>query len=274
LDFVHNEVSSFCILHRIFAGPFLFLATQDPMSYSIPPKLDKNVTALILAGGLGSRLQSALPDRPKVLAPIAGRPFLSYLMDQLISTGFSQVILCTGYKGEQIRETFEDTYNGLAIQYSQEPEPLGTGGALRFGLPLINTDSALVTNGDSYVNCNLKDYIAWYLEKDLQASLLLTHLSDTSRYGRVEVDEGGCIAKFDEKGTSHGPGWINAGVYIFNRALLESIPFGQPFSLERQFFPSLIGKGLFGFQNEGAFIDIGTPESYALAEDFFYKVSL
>lgn len=243
------------------------------MSYSIPPDPHKNITALILAGGLGTRLRSIMTNRPKVLAPVAGRPFLSYLMDQLIDAGFRQVILCTGYQGEQIKAAFGDTYNGLDIQYSQEPKPLGTGGALCFGLPLISTDSALVTNGDSYVNCNLKDYLAWYLENDLQASLLLTHLPDASRYGRVEVDEGGRVVKFDEKGASHGPGWVNAGVYIFNRGFLESIPSGKPFSLERQFFPSLISKGLYGFRSEGAFIDIGTPESFSRAEDFFSKLS-
>lgn len=244
------------------------------MSYSIPPNLYKNVTALILAGGLGTRLQSALPDKPKVLAPVAGRPFLSYLMDQLILAEFRHVILCTGYKGEQIRAAFGDQYKELNIRYSQEPEPLGTGGALRFGLPLIDADLLLVANGDSYVNYNLSDYLDWHLKKNFQASLLLTHLSDTSRYGQVEVDEKSRIVKFDEKGVSHGSGWINAGVYILNRGLLESIPAGKPFSLEREFFPSLIGKGLYGFRNKGKFIDIGTPESYALAEKFFSKVAL
>ena len=231
------------------------------------------IDVLILVGGKGTRLQSALTDRPKVLAPVAGRPFLSYLLDQLVSTGFRQVILCAGYKGEQIREAFGDQYNGLNIQYSQEPEPLGTGGAIRYGLPLIATDSALVTNGDSYVNCNLTDFLAWHLKNDLQASLLLTYLSDTSRYGRVEVDEEGRILKFDEKGAGHGPGWVNAGVYIFNKVLLESIPIGKFFSVERQFFPNLIGRGLHGFRTKGAFIDIGTPESYARAEEYFSKVS-
>lgn len=244
------------------------------MSSSISPNLDKNVTALILVGGLGTRLQSALPDHPKVLAPVAGRPFLSYLMDQLIIAGFRHVILCTGYKGEQIRETFGDQYKELNIQYSQEPEPLGTGGALQFGLPLIDTDSVFVTNGDSYVNCNLSDYLAWYCENDFPAALLLTYVSDTRRYGRVEISEDGRISKFDEKGASYGPGWINAGVYIFNRGFLKSIPSDIPFSLERDFFPSLIAKGLFGFRSEGAFIDIGMPESYALAEYFFSKLDL
>ena len=244
------------------------------MSYSIPPNPDKNVTALILAGGLGTRLQSALPDQPKVLAPVAGRPFLSYLMDQLISIGFRHLILCTRYRGEQIKEAFGDNYNGLDIRYSQEPEPLGTGGALRYALPLIVTDSALVTNGDSYVNFNLKTFLAWHFENDLQVSLVLAYVSDTSRYGRVEVNEDGRIVKFDEKGASHGPGWVNAGVYIFNRSILETIPSGQPFSLEREFFPFLISRDLYGFGSEGAFIDIGTTESYALADEFFSKVTL
>ncbi|MBC8185150.1 nucleotidyltransferase family protein [candidate division KSB1 bacterium] len=232
------------------------------------------IDVLILAGGKGTRLQSALPDRPKVLAPVAGRPFLSYLMDQLVSTGFRQVILCTGYKGEQIREAFGDQYNGLDIQYSQEPEPLGTGGAIRYGLPLITTDSALVTNGDSYVNYNLTDFLAWHLKNDLQASLLLTYLSDTSRYGRVKADANGLITKFEEKGEKYGSGWVNAGIYIFNRDFLKSIPSGQFFSLEQEFFPGLIDKGLYGFRCEEEFIDIGTPESYALAEDFFSKLAL
>ena len=244
------------------------------MSYSIPPNPDKNITALILAGGLGTRLQSALSDRPKVLAPVAGRPFLSYLMDQLISSGFGHVILCTGYRGEQVKEAFGDNYNGLDIQYSQEPDPLGTGGALRYGLPLIVTDSAFVTNGDSYVNVNLRDFLAWHFENDLQVSLVLAYVSNTSRYGRVEVKEDGRIVKFDEKGASHGPGWVNAGVYVFNRSLIKSIPSGQSFSLEREFFPFLISKGLYGFESESAFIDIGTTESYALAEEFFSNINL
>jgi len=244
------------------------------MSYSIPPSPDKNLTALILSGGLGTRLKSIFPDRPKILAPVAGRPFLSYLLDQLISTGFRHVILCTGYKGENIREVFGNKYNGLDIQYSQEPEPLGTGGALRFGLPLVDTDSIFVTNGDSYVNCNLKDFYTWYFENNFQAAILLTHLSDTRRYGRVEVNKLGRIVKFDEKGASRGPGWVNAGVYILNRGLVESITLGKPCSLEREFFPNLIGKGLYGFRSESAFIDIGTPESYASAEDFFSKLAL
>ena len=237
-------------------------------------KLDKNITVLILAGGLGTRLHSVLPDIPKVLAPIAGRPFLSYLMDQLISTGFRHVILCTGYKGEQIRETFGNEYKGLNIQYSQEPEPLGTGGALRFALPLIHTESVLIINGDSYVNSKLQDFLIWYFKFKPLAVLFLTYLSDTRRYGQVEVDAKDRVVKFEEKGARPDAGWINAGVYLFNRQLIESIPVGKPISLESDVFQSVIQRGIYGFRCEGAFIDIGTPESYADADNFIKRFAI
>lgn len=234
----------------------------------------ERITPLILAGGLGKRLRSAVTDRPKVLAPVCGRPFISYLLDQLIATGLRQVILSTEYKGDQVREAFGDEYKDLTIHYSQEPEALGTGGAVRYGLPLVTTEAVLVMNGDSYVDADINSYLAWYFEKDHQSSLLLTKVTDTRRYGRVEMDEEGRITYFEEKckGRQSNQGWINAGVYIMKKHLLESIPFGKHFSLERQFLPYLVGKGLFGFKTGGAFIDIGTPESYARAERFFAEI--
>jgi D-glycero-alpha-D-manno-heptose 1-phosphate guanylyltransferase len=241
------------------------------MSYFILPEPDKTVTALILAGGLGSRLRTIVADHPKVLAPVAGRPFLTYLLDQLITTGFRQVVLCTGYKGKQVKTTFGNTYNDLAIQYSQEPEPLGTGGALHFALPMIHTKSVMVFNGDSYVKSKLQEFLAWYFEKKPPAALLLARLPDTRRYGQVEFDANGRVVCFEEKGARLGSGWINAGVYLFNRSLIESIPAGKPISLETDVFPGLIAKGLYGFRCEDEFIDIGTPESYAEADGFFKK---
>ncbi len=239
------------------------------MSYFIPPDPDKTVTALILAGGLGSRLRTIVANHPKVLAPVAGRPFLTYLLDQLMATGFRRVVLCTGYKGKQVKTTFGNTYNDLAIQYSQEPEPLGTGGALRFALPMIHTKSVLVFNGDSYVKSKLQEFLVWYFEKKPPAALLLARLPDTRRYGQVEFDANGRVVCFEEKGARLGPGWINAGVYLFNRSLIESMPAGKPVSLEIDVFPNLISRGLYGFRCEDVFIDIGTPESYAEANDFF-----
>lgn len=234
----------------------------------------ERVTCLILAGGLGTRLRTVLKDYPKVLAPVGGRPFISYLLDQLIAIGLNRVILSTGYCGDQFRETFGKYYRDLKIQYSQEPEPLGTGGAVRFALPLITSNTVFVMNGDSYFDAGLIPYFFWHFNNGHQSSLLLTKVSDTRRYGRVEINSDGLITSFKEKNEEHKsfPGWINAGMYLLKRGLIESIPIGRSLSLEREFLPNLIGKGLYGFQSKGAFIDIGTPDSYTKAEKFFAEI--
>lgn len=231
-----------------------------------------NITALILAGGLGTRLCSVVSDRPKVLAPVNGRPFLSYLLDQLVSAGFRDVILCTGYKGEMIMETFGDRYKDLTIRYSQEPEPLGTGGALRYALPMIDRENILAMNGDSFVDTDLRKYLNWHFQNSIQASLLLTHVHDISRYGRVEVNKKGFITRFSEKSKYMGPGWINAGVYIFKKDFLEIIPPDKFFSLEKQFFPELAGGKLYGYLCREELLDIGTPESYTRAKEFISSI--
>ena len=228
-----------------------------------------DITAVILAGGLGTRLRPVFSDRPKVLAEILGRPFLTYLLDQLSCAGAREVILCTGYMADRVQEVCGDTYKSLHLLYSQEDEPLDTGGALRLALPFLKSDPVLVMNGDSYIHADLNSYVEWFFQIDRRASLLLTRVSDTGRYGRVKVKKDESILAFEEKGMTRGAGWINAGVYLVKKLLLTSIPPGKAFSLEREFFPSLVGKWLFGYQCKGRFIDIGTPESYATAEKFF-----
>ncbi len=228
-----------------------------------------DITVVILAGGLGTRLHSVLSDRPKVLAEVLGRPFLTYLLDQLSSAGAREVILCTGYMGDRVQEVYGDVYKSLYLLYSREDEPLDTGGALRLALPLLKSDSVLVMNGDSYIRTDLSCYMDWFFQVDRRAAILLTRVSDTRRYGMVKVEKDETILAFEEKGVGGGPGWINAGVYFVKTSLLKSIPVGKAFSLEREFFPSLVGKGLFGYQCKGRFIDIGTPESYIRAEKFF-----
>lgn len=231
--------------------------------------LPERLTAVILAGGLGTRLRPLVGNCPKVLAPVNNRPFLSYLLDQLSSNGFSHVILCTGYGADIISAAFGSVYKGLTIEYSQETKPLGTGGAIRDAIPHIKTDHILVMNGDSYINVDLKIYIKWHFQNQIDVSLLLTKVSDASRYGRVDVDKNGLVKKFVEKGEVTTPGWINAGVYILDKNLFSHTPTGEPFSLEHDFFPSLVGKGIYGFQCKCAFIDIGTPESYDKVDQFF-----
>ena len=229
-------------------------------------------TTVILAGGLGTRLRSIVPGRPKVLANILDRPFLAFLLDQLVSADIRDVVLCTGYMADDVYEEIGNAYKSLKLIYSKENFPFGTGGALRLALPHLNSDPVLIMNGDSFVNIDLTVYLDWFFKKNCQASLLLTNVSDTSRYGKVVVAEDDLLLAFEEKGLNSGPGWINAGVYILKKSLIETIPAGTPFSLEREFFPKLVNKGLYGFRFDGKFIDIGTPDAFAMAEEFFLSI--
>jgi histidinol-phosphate phosphatase family protein len=231
-----------------------------------------NVTALILAGGLGTRLHTVLPDRPKVLAPVAGRPFLSYLLDQLQTAGIRRTVLCTGHRGNQLETAFGPRYAGMDLTYSREETPLGTGGALRLALPHVEGNLALVLNGDSYVDGSLPEFYAWHGAHSFPGSLLLTSVADTERFGTVDFDPDGRILAFREKEGLVQPGWINAGIYLLSRCLLESLAAGQPVSLEREAFPAWLAGGLGGFPCRSAFLDIGTPESLAQAEAFFTRL--
>ncbi len=228
-----------------------------------------DINAVVLVGGMGTRLRSVVSDRPKVMAEVGGRPFLTYLLDQLRSAGFSKVILCCGYMAEGVSEYFGDSYGSLRIIYSNEDHPLGTGGALRLALPYVTSEVVLVMNGDSYVDADLGEFIKWFNEKRCQAALILTTADDTSRYGKIQINADETIERFNEKCDNSGSGWINAGVYLIRRSSITSIPDGRVFSLERDFFPVLAGKELAGFRFYGRFIDIGTPQSYELAKGFF-----
>ncbi|OHB87373.1 MAG: hypothetical protein A3D13_08415 [Planctomycetes bacterium RIFCSPHIGHO2_02_FULL_40_12] len=232
---------------------------------SFPEKL----TAVILAGGLGTRLRSVVGDCPKILALVNNRPFLSYLLDQLLCNDFSHVILCTGHGAGQVSAAFGNVYKGLTIEYSLEAKPLGTGGAIRNAILRIKTNNILVMNGDSYINVDLKTYIEWHFRNCIEVSLLLTQVSNTSYYGSVYVDKNGLVKQFVEKNEATTLGWINAGIYISKKRLISQIPAGESFSLEYDFFPNFVGKGLHGFKCNDSFIDIGTPESYDKADQFF-----
>jgi D-glycero-alpha-D-manno-heptose 1-phosphate guanylyltransferase len=271
------------------------------------------ITGAILAGGLGTRLRSVVSDRPKVLALVRGKPFLAYLLDQLGEAGIRRVVLLTGYKGEQIEETFGSRYGDIQLEYSAETEPLGTAGALRLALPKLfaaptsNGDQAagtvLMLNGDSFCAADLNEFRAFHgqyhtnpkRERGSQitpslalrvgvtsssieslgtggASLVLTSVPDTSRFGKVEVAPDDRVERFVEKQEAGGAGWINAGIYLIPRNLIEQIPAGRPVSIEREMFPAWSQSGnLRGFRGQGEFLDIGTPESYRAAEEFFAR---
>ena len=234
-------------------------------------KKNKDIPVLILAGGLGTRLERALPNLPKSLAPIGKKPFLNRLLKQIDDAGFKKAILCTGYLGELIREEFGKSYGGLSLIYSQEKQPLGTAGAIRHAVSLIKSDLCLVMNGDSYIDIDLNDFLQWHLSQNFEASIVLKKMQKPSRYGSVELDDEGIIKSFCEK-TDEGPSWINAGVYLFSRTLLKSLPSDQNLSLERQVIPFWLKHKLGGYRSNAKFIDIGTPESLKTAETFFEKI--
>jgi len=228
--------------------------------------------AVILSGGLGTRLRPLVDDRPKVLAPVGSRPFLAYLLDQLQRAGIERVVLCTGFRGSDIQRVFGRHYRGMALVYSEESRPLGTGGALRLAMDAVHSNLLLAMNGDSFIDADLNRFRSWFGERSRDAALLLARVSETARYGQIEIDDGDQIRRFDEKGEDSRPGWISAGVYLLKKSLLSEIPPRTAYSLEHNFFPSLIGRGLYGYRCRDPFIDIGTPESYRRASRFFREL--
>jgi NDP-sugar pyrophosphorylase family protein len=230
------------------------------------PDALSGVDVVILAGGQGTRLQSVPGDVPKPLRPVNGRPFLSYLLDQIRASGGRRIILSLGYRPDAFREFA--TREGLEV--SVEPAPLGTGGGLRNAFPLLRSDAVMAMNGDSYAAVDLGLLAALQRRRKARAMMLLAEVADASRYGRVEIDEDGSVLSFSEKGEA-GPGLINAGVYVLQRSVVADIPEGRAVSLERETFPSLIGTRFFGEPGAFPFMDIGTPESYAASSEFFQK---
>lgn len=228
---------------------------------------------VVLAGGLGTRLRAAVADRPKVLAPVGGRPFLDRLLDWLETQGARRVILALGHMADQVTAHLAaHPRAGMAVVPSVEPAPLGTGGALRHALPLLRGSPVAVVNGDSFVAADLATLRDLHGRRRARATLTLTRVADAGRYGSVETDADGAITAFREKVADAGPGVVNAGVYLIERDVIAEIPAGRPVSLEREVFAAMCGRGLYGSVQDAPFIDIGTPESWAAAADFFAAV--
>lgn len=231
----------------------------------------RGVDVVILAGGRGTRLGSLPGDVPKPLRPVHGRPFLSYLLDQVRGAGAQRVVLALGYQPDAFR-TFlaQESSPGCTVEASVESAPMGTGGALRAALPRLRTRSVLAMNGDSYADADLGALAEEHARAGARVTILLARVGDASRYGRVEVDASGDVVRFVEKGAS-GPGLVNAGVYVLDRSVIGEIPEGRAVSLERETLPALAGRGFHARCGEFRFLDIGTPESYLAAAGFFQK---
>jgi len=226
----------------------------------------KNMKAVLLVGGLGTRLRPSVSGTPKVLASLDGRPFLELLVRQLASQGIRHLVMCTGYLAEQIKDQFGDGGPfGVAIEYSQEDVPLGTAGALALSKRfLAHQSDFLVLNGDSFFDVDFQELITFHANHGGIASIAAVAVENASRYGTLRLGENGRVVGFQEKNGREEPGTVNAGVYVFRHDVLENIPNG-PASLERDIFPQVLSEGVFALTKNGLFIDIGTPEDYALA---------
>lgn len=220
--------------------------------------------AIILCGGLGTRLQGVLGSQPKSLAIVHDRPFVEWLLLALSTRGLQRAILAAGYGVGAIRNYFRDGKPvGLEITISEEPGPLGTGGAARLAAQQAHTSPLLVMNGDSYSRFNLIELLLMHQRHHAKATLWLQNTDRADRFGSVVVNPDGKVKAFQEK--QEGSGLISAGVYLVNRDVLCQIRADRMVSLEREVFPSLVREGLYGVVGDGPFIDIGTPESLASA---------
>jgi NDP-sugar pyrophosphorylase family protein len=239
----------------------------------IPQVTITDTKAVLLVGGLGTRLRTLLPSAPKPLAPVGNRPFLELLVRQLGSQGIRRLIMCTGHLADQIEREFGDGSKlGVTIEYSKEPHPLGTGGALKLAQRFLqNLPDFLVMNGDSFMEINLCELIQFHRARHALATVAVVGVENAGRYGTVRTDSSNRIVEFCEKTGLDCPGLINAGVYIFNTEILERIPTG-PVSLEKEILPELLDQGVYAASQEGVFIDIGTPADYAQAQQLFDRL--
>ena len=226
--------------------------------------------AILLCGGLGTRLRSVVSDRPKPMADIAGKPFLHYLVKMLSESGVKHLIFALGYIGEQIEAYFQSGEDyGLSISYSYEDSPLGTGGAIRNALSYVSGENVLVLNADTYFHTDYESLLREQLKNKAAMTIASRKIEDISRYGAILKDESGRILRWNEKMSSDRaeapcPGEINGGIYVMQKSLIEKIPEGKQ-SLENDCIPAWLEDGLYlqAVPSDGYFMDIGIPEDYA-----------
>ena len=223
--------------------------------------------AIVLAGGMGTRLRSVVGDRPKPLAEVNGRPFVEWLILALHLQGVRHVVLSIGHLADHIpRALGNGAQLGVRLSYVADPFPLGTAGAIRHAAQAVQSGRFLVLNGDSYCRINVQRLLRQHVCTGASATLWLLSGQETSRYGSVDVDaHTGEVLGFLEKDSDAKVGVISAGVYLLERSVIERIPADTRVSLEREVFPDLISNGLYGIAGGGPFVDIGTADSYRSA---------
>lgn len=252
------------------------LSSRSTMIQPTPPKKNssaENLEAIVLAGGLGTRLRSVVSDRQKVVAPVNGTPALETIIKKLFDEGISRIILCVGYLKETVVKTIKEAASRdprfLAVEFSEEDTPLGTGGAIKLAAERLRNEMCLVLNGDTLSEVKLVEFSKFHNDKKNDISIAITKEIEGDG-GRISIDNSGRILSFSEKA---GDGeFINAGVYIINRRVFNLMPKGV-FSIENEFFPKAIKIMNCGAFVTKRFIDIGTPERYELANKTFLPYS-
>lgn len=220
--------------------------------------------AIILAGGLGTRLQKVVSDVPKPMAPVGGRPFLEHLVNQLVKFRAKKIVLSIGHKADVITEYFDKHRHNDIIEFCNEPEPLGTGGAVEFSLKKTSDKNVLIINGDTYLDLDIGALFQFHVLKDADFTVAIKTMRNCDRYDNIVLDKDDRIVKFLPRKFNETC-LINAGYYIIERNLLKEMP--DKFSIEKDFIlPQLANLKFYGFRSNGYFIDIGIPEDYERAQ--------
>ena len=226
-----------------------------------------NTDILILCGGLGERLRPEIGENPKVMADINGRPFLSVILNHLIAQGFKRVVLCTGYKADIVEGYYKKNPLGLDIRFSREDVPLGTGGGLKNAAGFVQSSPFFVLNGDSFCAADFGALLKFHQSRRAVGSIVLSKVENKGDFGTVSIAGDGKILAFREKVKEATSDAVNAGVYCFDKKILGLMPDKVKFSLEKEFFPQLIGSEFYGMVTGDNFVDIGTPERYHQAKE-------
>jgi D-glycero-alpha-D-manno-heptose 1-phosphate guanylyltransferase len=217
--------------------------------------------AIILAGGLGTRLRHVVSDLPKPMVPVAGKPFLEYVVRLLAKQRIDEIILSVGYKREVIKSYFGNGARlGVNISYCEEETPLGTGGAVRKAMSVVDSNYFLIINGDTFNRVDFRLMESFHVSTGSLLTVALIRKKNTDRYGLARINDRNEIVEFIEKG-HRASGYINCGIYIVNKQVMDYLPMGS-FSFEQELFPELVGKGLYGYHARHFFIDIGIASSY------------
>ncbi|NDV95993.1 D-mannose-1-phosphate guanyltransferase [Dysgonomonas sp. 521] len=227
---------------------------------------------IILAGGLGTRLQSVVSDVPKCMAEVAGRPFLSYLFDYAAEQQFGHLILSLGYKSEVVLQWLTTQSLPFQVSYVIEDYPLGTGGAIKLALSKVKSPNAFVFNGDTFFDVDTTSFLDFHEKSNALISLALKPMTDFDRYGSVDLADGGRVIRFNEKRHCK-QGFINGGVYIINKDLFSTLNLPEKFSFEKDVMEACLNDmPFYGCVQDGYFIDIGIPSDFAKANlDFREK---